>query len=138
MLRVLKVSSWTSKRRYLTKIKGRHMWSRVTQTFRSVYTGHDCGNRTFKVITSTLPLRELIIISRHSVASLLAATFYPENPNRYRTICGIWYQMMNKYSICISLVYNGYRARLESGRSCAWARSGQTKHYAYGICFFSA
>jgi hypothetical protein len=46
------------KRRYLTKIKGRHMWSRVTQTLRSVYTGHDYGNRTFKVITSTLPLRE--------------------------------------------------------------------------------
>ena len=57
MLRVLKVSSWTRKRRYLTKIKGRHMWSRVTQTLCSGYPGHDCGSRTFEVITSTLPLR---------------------------------------------------------------------------------
>ena len=57
MLRVLKVSSWTRKRRYLTKIKGRHMWSRVTQTLRSGYPGHDCDSRTFEVITSTLPLR---------------------------------------------------------------------------------
>jgi hypothetical protein len=28
------------------------MWSRVTQTLRSGYPGHDCGNRTFKVITT--------------------------------------------------------------------------------------
>jgi len=56
---------------------GTYRWSFVTHIFHNGQPNHGGDRKIFEVMTSTLPKGTL-----GSVASLLAATLYQENPDR--------------------------------------------------------
>ena len=77
----------------MSKIIGTYSWSFVPQTFHDAQPSHYGNCKTFKMVTSALPLGTLA-----SVASLLAATLY-QGILKDNTNSGISYQLRDIYSI---------------------------------------
>jgi hypothetical protein len=78
------------------KTSGTYPWSFVTQIFHNGQPSHGGDLQNFELVTS-----DYLRGTRNSVASLLAATFYLENPNRNSLFSGV--RVVRSLVFCVEL-----------------------------------